>query len=414
MAGESAHQRDTCRLCEGRNLELALPLTPTPLADSYVTSKHLGKVQEVYSLDLYLCRDCGHLQLLQVVHPEAIYYDYIYETKSSLGLVDHFRGYAEEVSARIQPPPGAFAVDLGSNDGTLLSFFKQKGMRVLGIDPAREIARTATEAGIETLPHLYTRELASQIRKERGAATIVTANNLFANVDELGSFTEAIRDLLAPDGVFVFESFYLVDWLQNMVFDFAYHEHLSYFSAKPLIAFFRRHGMELIDVSRVPTKGGSVRYTIQRAEGRRPVSPSVRELTALETRIGSDRIETFKDFEMKIERARDQLTRFLQNIKKEGKTVAGYGASATTTTLVYHFRLDRWIQFMVDDYPAKQNLFSPGFHIPVLAPHVLYERKPDYVLILAWRYFEPILKKHQAFLRQGGQFIVPLPELKVI
>ncbi|HEX9871559.1 MAG TPA: class I SAM-dependent methyltransferase [Candidatus Tectomicrobia bacterium] len=413
MAGELAYRRETCRLCEGRDLELALPLTPTPLADSYITSRYLGKVQKVYPLDLYLCRDCGHVQLLQVVHPEAIYYDYIYETKSSLGLVDHFRGYAEEVIGRIKPPNGAFVVDLGSNDGTLLRFFKQKGMRVLGIDPAREIARTATDSGIETLPQLYTRELASQIRKERGAAAIVTANNLFANVDELASFTEAIRDLLAPDGVFVFESFYLVDWLQNMVFDFAYHEHLSYFSAKPLVAFFRHHGMELIDVLRIPTKGGSVRYTIQRAGGKRPVSWSVSELTALETRIGSDRIETFRAFARKIDDARERLSRFLQNIKKEGKTIAGYGASATTTTLVYHFQLGQWIQFMVDDYPAKQNLFSPGFHIPVLAPQMIYERKPDYVLILAWRYFEPILKKHEAFLKQGGHFIVPLPELKI-
>ncbi|MGB7542992.1 MAG: class I SAM-dependent methyltransferase [Burkholderiales bacterium] len=414
MTSASAHKRDTCRLCEGRNLELALPLTPTPLADSYVPAKLLDKAQEVYPLDLYLCRDCGHVQLLDVVHPEVIYYDYIYETKSSLGLVEHFRQYADEVLARVKPPQGALVVDLGSNDGSLLGFFKQRGMRVLGIDPAREIARRATEVGIETLPELYTRELARKLRSERGAAAIVTANNLFANVDELGSFTDAIRDLLAPDGVFIFESFYLVDWIQHMVFDFTYHEHLSYFSAKPLAKFFQRHGMELIDALRVPTKGGSVRYTVQLAGGPRPVSPSVKKLMDLETTVGSDHIKTFRAFTKKIDAAKEQLAALLRDLKAQGKTVAGYGASATTTTLVYHFGLAPSLQFMVDDYAAKQNLFSPGDHIPVLAPEELYRRKPDYVLVLAWRYFEPIVKKHQAYLKQGGHFIVPLPELKVI
>lgn len=414
MKSATAHRRDTCRLCEGRNLEIALPLTPTPLADSYIPMQQLGKEQEVFPLDLYLCRDCGHLQLLHVVHPEAIYYEYIYETKSSLGLVNHFREYAEEVVGRLKPPKGAFAVDLGSNDGSLLGFFKQKGMRVLGVDPAREIARKATEAGIETLPGLFTQDMARKIKTERQPAAIVTANNLFANVDELGPFTDAICDVLAPDGVFIFESFYLVDWIQHMVFDFTYHEHLSYFSAKPLVAFFRRHGMELIDVLRVPTKGGSVRYTVQLAGGPRSVSPSVKKLMDIETRVGSDRIETFRTFARKIDTAKDQLSELLQELKASGKTIAGYGASATTTTLVYHFGLGKSLQFMVDDYVAKQNLFSPGYHIPVLAPEEIYRRKVDYVLILAWRYYEPIVEKHQEFLKQGGHFIIPLPELKVI
>jgi len=411
---EVVHRRDTCRLCRGKRLDLVLPLTPTPLADSYIPTSRLPEAQQTFPLELYLCNDCGFLQLLDVVHPEAIYYDYIYETTSSLGLVEHFGKYAENVLNFIKPAKEALVIDIGSNDGTLLRFFRDCGMRVLGIDPARDIARKATESGINTLPELFTPDLARKIRKDYGPAAIITANNLFANVDDLDSFINAVKLLMAPDGVFVFESFYLVDWLQNMVFDFAYHEHLSYFSAKPLQAFFRRLGMELINVERVPTKGGSVRYTAQLAGGQRAVSPSVSELISLEIGLGTDRRDTYKAFAAKIDTVKRKLVCMLKDIKTRGKTIAGYGASATTTTLIYHFGLSEFLSFIVDDYLSKQNLYSPGHHIPVLHPTAIYERKPDYVLILAWRYFEPIVKKHQAFLDSGGHFIVPLPTVRIL
>ena len=411
---DSAYRRETCRLCGSSALEVVLPLTPTSLADAYVSVDHLYEEQPVYPLDLYLCRDCGFSQLLDIVIPQVIYLDYIYETVSSLGLVDHFRRYAEEVIAKIRPPANSLVVDIGSNDGTLLGFFKDRGMRVLGVDPALEIARRATASGIETLSEFFTRNLVRNIMKERGAASIVTANNLYANVDDLISLTESIRDLLAPDGVFIFESFYLADWMQNMVFDFTYHEHLSYFSVKPLVSFFQSHDMELIDVQRVPTKGGSIRCTIQRVGGPRPVSPAIAELVLMESKLELQHADTFKAFAARIDQAKGEILKLIQSLLGEGKTIAGYGASATTTTLVYHFELGDKLSFIADDYPAKQNLYSPGYHIPVLAPQTLYERMPDYVIILAWRYAEPIIKKHKAFIEQGGKFIIPLPMLRVV
>lgn len=411
---DSVYRRDNCRLCGSRALEKVLPLAPTPLADAYISAEHINKPQQVYPLDLYLCKDCGFAQLLDIVIPQVIYLDYIYETVSSLGLVDHFRRYADDVNAIIKPPLNALVVDIGSNDGSLLRFFKKHGMRVLGVDPAREIARRATAAGIETLPEFFNHDLVRKIKNEHGPAAIVTANNLYANVDDLNTLTAAICDLLTPDGVFVFESFYLMDWMQNMVFDFTYHEHLSYFSVKPLVSFFRRHNMELIDVKRVPTKGGSVRYTVQRAGGPRPVSPAVAELIALETKTGLHCSKTFKAFAARIDNAKKKVLDLVKSLLKQGKTIAGYGASATTTTLIYHFELGDKLRFIADDYEAKQNLYSPGYHIPVLAPQALYERRPDYVLILAWRYAEPIIKKHKAFLDQGGHFIMPLPDLRIV
>lgn len=411
---ESVSRRNNCRLCGGYDLEVVLELAPTPLADSYLSAEQLGKVQSTYPLDLFLCHNCGFSQLLDVVHPQVIYYDYIYETKSSLGLVEHFQGYANEVLNDIRPANGSLVVDIGSNDGTLLKFFQSGGMRVLGIDPAHEIASRATESGIETWPMFFTSELVRKIKNERGAATIITSNNLFANVDDLASMTEGIRELLAQDGVFVFESFYLADLMQNMVFDFIYHEHLSYFSVKPLDAFFRRYGMELIDAKRIPTKGGSLRYTVQLVDGPRNMSPSIAKLIDFESNLGLDRIETYQTFTKRINKVKNELLTLLSDLKAQGKTIIGYGASATSTTLIYHFGLRDMLSFIADDNPQRHNLFSPGHHIPVLSPQVIYEQKPDYILILAWRYYEPIVKKHPAYLEQGGHFIVPLPRVEVI
>ena len=411
---ENAYRRDNCRLCGGRELELVLTLAPTPLADAYVPAGRVNQPQASYPLDLYLCRRCGFSQLLDVVQPREIYTDYIYETISSLGLVEHFRRYAADVVQRVQPNGGSLVVDVGSNDGTLLRGFQALGMKVLGVDPAREIARRATAAGVETLPEFLTTKLADQIRSQRGPAAVVTANNVIANVDDLDEVVAAIRKLLAPDGVFVFESFYVGDLIRNMVFDFIYHEHISSFSVKPVELFFLRHGMELIDVQRVPTKGGSLRYTIQLAGGPRRVSPVIEELKTEEAEQGLHRPETFKAFNDRIESAKEAVLTLLRRLKHEGRTIAGYGASATTTTLIYHFELGNFIEYIVDDYSAKQNLFSPGLHIPVLPPEAIHERKPDYVVIFAWRYYEPIVKKNPRFLSDGGHFVVPMPELRIL
>jgi SAM-dependent methyltransferase len=354
------------------------------------------------------------LQLLDVVQPEAVYRDYLYETTSSLGLVEHFSTYAEKVLSRTHLAKDSLVVDIGSNDGTLLRAFKDRGMRVLGVDPAREIARKATASGIETLPEFFDSRLAREIKRIHGPASLITCNNLFANVDDVMSLTEGIRDLLAPDGTFIFESFYLADFISNMVFDFAYHEHLSYYSVRPLQRFFARCNMQLVDVERIPTKGGSLRYFVQQAGAAREVSPIVEQLGQTEESLGLGRPEAFAKFAREINSAKESLLQYLKQLKAEKKTVCGYGASATTTTLIYHFELCGLLDFIVDDFSAKQNLFSPGCHIPVLPPTALYEREPDYVLILAWRYVEPIAQKHESFIAGGGHFIVPLPHLRII
>lgn len=400
-------------MCGSRDLELVLQLVPTPSGDAYVSVDKLAQTQEIYPLDLFLCHGCGLSQLPDVIDPEILYREYIYQTSISLGLANHFDSYAEQVLRRINPPKGGLVVDFGSNDGTLLKCYQNRGMRVLGVEPALAIARTAVDSGVPTLPAFFTAELARKIKSEHGAASIVTANNVFANIDNLIDMAAGIRDLLAPDGVFVLETSYLVDVIEKVLLETFFHEHLSYCSVKPLDAFFRRNGMELIDVQCVPTKGGSLRCTVQRAGGPRATSPSVAEFMTLESSLGIHSAEPFKAFATRIEAVKKQLLRLLHDLQARQKTIAGYGASVGVTTLIYQFDLGGVMSFLVDDNPSRQSLFSPGTHLPVLPSEVLYRRKPGYVLILAWGYSEPIITKHQAFLQQGGRFIIPLPKIEL-
>ncbi|WP_167884447.1 class I SAM-dependent methyltransferase [Leptospira ilyithenensis] len=408
------YKRKICRLCNSPDLVLALPLKASALADEFLPKEMLHKEQPTYPLDLFLCKKCGFSQLVDIVIPKAIYIDYMYETVSSLGLVEHFKRYAKEIVTELSLGKDDLVVDIGSNDGSLLRAFKSNGTKVLGVDPAREIAKKATESGIETLPDFFTLELAQKITQSHGKANVITANNIYANVDELEPLTLAIRELLADDGVFVFESFYTLEWIKNMVFDFMYHEHLSYFSVKPVQEFFDRLGMELVDVWPIPTKGGSIRCFIQKKNGKRKIKPSVEKYIADEKAFKLHDLETYKKFENEINIRKQAVLDYINPLLASGKTIAGFGASATTTTLMYHFELEGKITFIADDYKVKQNTFSPGHHIPVLPPEAIYEKNPDYIFIFAWRYTDPIVAKHQKFLDQGGKFIVPLPNLKII
>ncbi|MBL8024243.1 MAG: class I SAM-dependent methyltransferase [Elusimicrobia bacterium] len=411
----SLYRRKECRLCGSKSFVLALQLEPSPIGDAFVPSSRLGEQQRLYPIDLFLCRECGLAQLRDVIDPRILYRDYLYVTASSEGLGDHFRRYVEDVLGRWVPPPGSMVVDLGSNDGLLLGFFKARGLRVLGVDPAVELAQRVTTSGIETLPIFFTHEVAIRLRQERGPASIITANNMFANIDNLVDLTEGIRALLSSSGIFVMESYYLPDILRNMVFDFIYHEHISSFTVRPLRDFFERHGLELVDVLKVPTKGGSVRYYVQPRGGPRPVSPAVKALIAEENELGVFHPDIFRSFAGKVSHEKDALLSILKKLKVQGNSIAAYGACITGTTLLYHFGIGSFIDFIVDDNPVKQGLFSPGFHIPVYPPDQLCQRMPTHVLLLAWRYSEGIIRKNKEYLERGGHFIIMgMPGIKII
>jgi SAM-dependent methyltransferase len=407
-------KRTNCRLCGSINLREVLELTPTPPANAFVFAESAGKRQQTFPLDLFLCLDCAHAQLLDVVDPAVLFEDYVYVSGTSPVFIRHFREYAETVIARLQPPDNSLVVDIGSNDGTLLRFFLEAGYSVLGIDPARRIAEEASANGIETWPAFFSADLASRIIADRGPAAVVTANNVFAHADDLAGIVEGIRALLAPGGAFIFEVSYLVDVFEKTLFDTIYHEHLAYHSVKSLVPFFRAHGMELVAVERVDTHGGSLRGIAKLARDNPSVASSVQDLIALEEETGIDRPEGFASFGRRINSVKVELTTLLYRLKAKGFSIAGFGAPAKATTLMYHFGIGSdLIDFIADDSPLKQGLLSPGLHIPVLPSSAIYERKPDYILVLAWNFAAPIMAKHSVFSEQGGKFIVPLPTVNI-
>lgn len=416
LAGAPAcRRRADCRLCGARRLARVLALTPTPPANAFVPANALGAPQERFPLDVFFCESCGHVQLLDVVDPRALFENYVYVSGTSPVFVRHFADYARAVIERFRPAAGNLVLDIGSNDGTLLDFFQKGGLKVLGIDPARAIAAGASARGIETWTNFFTLGLATRIKAERGAAAVVVANNVFAHIDDLPGVAEGVRVLLAPDGVFVFEVSYLVDVYEKTLFDTVYHEHLAYHSVAPLVRFFAAHGLELFAAERVDSHGGSLRGFAQLKGGPRAADGSVAALVRLEKSLGLDQAETLAAFGRKIDAVRDSLRALLLGLKTSGKHIAGFGAPAKATTLMYHFGLGPdVIEFIADDSPLKQGLFTPGLHVPVLAPDAIDLRRPDYLLILAWNFARPIIAKHARFAAEGGRFIVPLPTVEVL
>jgi len=395
-------------------LELVLGLTPTPPANAFVTEEQINEHQETFPLDVFFCEDCAHVQLLDVVDPAHLFENYVYVSGTSPVFVKHFEGYANTVAERyIGETANKLVVDIGSNDGTLLGKFKDLGLMVLGIDPARDIAAEASASGIETKTAFFTSMLAEEIRQSHGPAKVICANNVYAHADDLIDITRGIRALLAPDGVFVFEVSYLVDVFEKTLFDTIYHEHVAYHSVRPLKRFFAEQGMELIAADRISSHGGSLRGVVQLAGGPYNIEPSVNELILLEEGLGLNKTETLRQFAAKIDACKSQLIFLLEELKASGKTVAAFGAPAKATTLMYHFGIGPdIIDFIVDDSPLKQNMYSPGMHIPVLPSAAIYEKEPDAVVILAWNFAEPIMKNHAAYLEQGGEFLVPLPRFQ--
>jgi SAM-dependent methyltransferase len=407
--------RDNCRLCTSSDLTKVLTIPATPPANAFVPAEQLDQTQQTFPLDLWYCGACGHLQLLDVVDPAVLFENYVYVSGTSPAFVKHFRGYAEHIIQSFDLKPGGLVVDIGSNDGTLLAQFKDLGLEVLGIDPAKDISAAATASGIETLNKFFDSSLAEDIRQSHGTAQCVTANNVFAHIDDLAEIVKGIRLMLAPDGVFAFEVSYRLDVLEDTLFDTIYHEHLDYHAVKPLQAFFDANDMTLIDVERVSTHGGSLRGFAQRSDGARSVEASVAELVAVEEAAGLYQLKRYEEFSGQIDKLGTDLRALLDDIKAQGKTVAGFGAPAKATTLMYRFGLDQSdIAYIVDDSPLKQGLYSPGLHIPVVPKEHMDKEPVDYLLILAWNFADPIIRNNQQVLENGGHFIVPVPDLKVI
>ena len=408
------YRREDCRLCNSKNLSEVLSLTPTPWADDYRKKENLDKSQEIIPMDILKCEDCGNAQLTHVIDATEVYLNYTYETASTLGLGGHFEESANSLFELFSPNQNGLAIDIGSNDGILLSHFKNKGMKVLGVDPMPGIAEKATSNGIPTIGDFFNTSLAEKIKNDHGAATIISSNNLVADTDELTQFIEDIKILMNKESIFFFETFYLYLQIKNFVWDFTYHEHYSYFTVKPLIIYFKKLGLEIIDVEPNLTKGGSMRCSLQLIDGKNKIQPSVDKFVKLEEEMGFPKNDVFNEYSNKITQSKSNFINKINELRASDKKIAAYGASATSTTLIYHYEMGDYIEYIVDDFEVKQGLYSPGYKIPCYHPDKIYEEMPDYIIVLAWRYHEKIISKHQKYLDQGGKFIIPLPEFKII
>ncbi len=394
-----------------------MALTPTPPGNNFLSQCELDFPEPAYPLELYFCHECHHVQLGHVVDPKILYQkDYFYVSGTSSKFVEHLRSYAEEMVGRFDLKPDGLIVDIGSNDGTCLRSFLQVGMnRVLGIDPATKIAQRATESGIETVGDFFSYDLAVRLREEHGPAAFITSHNACAHIDHLDSVIRGVRHWLADDGLFVLEVGYLLDVYENVWFDTIYHEHLDFHTVAPFKKLFARTGMEMIGVQRVSPQGGSIRVMAQKANGPRAADGSVEDCIDLEQAAGLNKPETLVQYGDRIHAVGVQLRSLVQSLKAKGKTIAGYGAATKSTTLLAHFGLGKDnLAFIVDDNPLKQGLFSPAAHIPVVATTELHRIRPDYLLILAWNFAEPIMANNRWYEDQGGKFIVPMPVPRIV
>jgi 2-polyprenyl-3-methyl-5-hydroxy-6-metoxy-1,4-benzoquinol methylase len=411
-SGQLAHDRITCRLCGSSDLWTAIPLHPLPVASPNVG--HSALVRESASADARQCNNCGHLQLATIVNPEFQYRNFKYLTGISLGLREHFERLVTTLAASGDVAPGKFVVDIGSNDGSLLRFVKAHGARILGIDPAEQIAKAATEAGIPTLANFFTTALAGDIVRQRGQADVVISNNTIANIDELGAFFAGIDALLAKDGVLVVETQYALDMLTKTLLDVVYHEHISYFAVRPMQRFLQANGFELVNAERIAPKGGSIRFVVQRQGGPRASAANVSALIEEEDRSGFYNKRIFEAFNVRIqELGRNVRKHLMESRQRTGRGLA-YGASVGCAALIHYFELGELIDAVFDDTPLTNVLRTSHGDIPVLTGRQLVNEPPANVIVLAWRYASIIAKGQEAFRASGGRFYRALPDVALV
>lgn len=409
-------QRTRCRMCDGSDLVRVMSLTPTPPGNNFVRAADLDRPEPRYPLDLYLCHTCHHVQLGHVVDPRILYQnDYLYVSGTSGHFVRHLQTYAADAVARFGLAPGAVVADIGSNDGTCLRAFQQHGMSIVGVDPAVQIAERATAEGIPTVAAFFSEALARELRARHGPASLITSHNACAHIDRLDDVVRGVAHWLDDDGVFVLEVGYFVDVYSKLSFDTIYHEHLDYHTVEPFEKLFARTGMELLSVQRVEPQGGSIRVMAQKAGGRFVSDGSVSEMIALERTLGLHTPSTFMAFGQRIATLGQRLRALVGSLRADGRSIAAYGAPTKSTTFLLHFGIGaESLQFIVDDNPMKQGLYSPVTHIPILPTAEMYSRRPDLVLILAWNFAAPIMAMHRPYADQGGRFILPMPDPRIV
>jgi hypothetical protein len=404
--------RTTCRACGQAALRRFLELGQQPLANAFLRSSAEFAGEQRFPLDLYFCTTCSLVQLADVVDPEVLFAEYIYVTGTSTTIAEHNRRYARAVIDEMGLNGEDLVVEIASNDGSLLACFRDLGVRILGVEPARNIAGVAVSRGIPTENRFFTRDEGSALRASHGKAAAVIGNNVLAHVDDTAGFLQGAAALIDETGAVIVEVPYAREMLERVEYDTVYHEHLCYFSVTALKRLGEAAGLGIVRVDEVPVHGGSVRVWFQ--PGARP-GPTTMQFLDAEQRNGLATYAAWERFAERTRSQRDELRTLLRRLTSEGKRLAGYGAPAKGNTLLNYCGIGvDLVPYTVDRNPLKVGTFTPGMHLPVRPASTLIEDMPDYVLILAWNFADEIVQQQAAYSAAGGRFIVPIPAPRII
>ena len=405
-----------CRFCNKPLTHLFLSLGSFPLSNSFLTKEQLYQREVFYPLEVFVCDSCFLVQLQEYETPENIFSDYAYFSSYSDTWLKHAKTYSEDMIRLFRLDSNSFVVEIASNDGYLLQYFSERGIPVLGIEPARNVAEVARKKGIPTKTLFFGTKTARQLAYEGKHADLLLGNNVLAHVPNLNDFVMGLKILLNPHGAITMEFPHLMRLMEETQFDTIYHEHFSYFSFLTVKRIFQTHGLTLFDVEELPTHGGSLRiYARHTEDTTQPINERVDRLRQIEMKVGLEDIHHYLGFQENVKTIKQDILKFLIRTKEEGKKVVGYGAPAKGNTLLNYCGIGSdFIDYTVDRNPYKQGHFLPGSHIPIKEPNIVKETQPDYLFILPWNLKDEIMEQ-MAFIRQwGGKFVIPIPKLEVI
>lgn len=408
--------RKNCRLCKSLDIEKVVEIGKTPVSEKYAISKDQKPDDLLVPLDLYFCTKCSHVQLIHVVDPDFLWDKFTFKTSRNPKLSSHYNNYVKDIlNFSKSDLKRNLVVDIGSNDGTLLKIFKNNGFnKVLGIDPAKEIAKEANLNGIETIPKYFDFNLSKEIKSKHGLANIVTANNVYAHIDDMDGITDSIKNILSKDGIFSFEVSYLLDVIEKNLIGTIFHEHLSYHSLSALDKYFRKKELEIIEVLRNPLQGGSIVCYAQHKGGKYLPSESINKILKIEDKLDLNKKISLKKFNNNLISFKKKLNLTLDKLLEQKKRIVGFGSARSATTFINYFNIQKKFLYIVDDNDDKHYKFTPGNRIKVLPSEKIYEDNVDFLIIFAWEHSKKIIEKHNQFRNKGGKFINIFPSIEII